>query len=134
MKKIYFKLIGLVIAVMMFASCAAIQLQPAEEVAIQIVAQRVGYYVAKNNPTIVPQAKLIALGITASQDPDLMKIALNLAVKELAKQFPKDPLLASDLNLILGAIKINQPDIKLNLEQITPIINAFINGMDVAVK
>lgn len=129
-KRVFAVLVGL----MLFVGCAGFQLPSADQAAVQIVAQRIGYYVAKNNPSIVPQAKLIALGVTSSQDPELMKVALNLAVKELTKQFPTDPLLAADLNIIISSVKLNQPGIKLNLEQVTPIINAFINGMDVAVK
>ena len=133
MRKNYFKLFGVLIAIIMIVGCAGVKLPPAQSVTLQIVAQRVGYYVAKKNPEIVPQAKLVALGITASQDPELMKVALNLAIKELLKQFPADPLLASDVNLILSSLQISQPNTKLNLEEVIPIINAFVNGMDVAV-
>jgi hypothetical protein len=128
----------IIFAVFMFIGCAGIQSQPAEQIALQIVAQRIGYAVGHNNPAIVPQAKLIAQGITASGNADLTKVALQTAISALSKQFPNDPLLAADINLIVTGLgigmyqPINAP--KLDLSQVTPLINAFVSGLDIGSK
>ena len=126
-------IIGIIIALIVFvmAGCSAIQVQPAENLALQIAAQRVGYYVAKNNPSIVSQATLVAQGVTATKESDAIKVAMNLAIAELVKQFPDDPLLESDLKLIASGIKLDIPAAKIDTSQLEPIIAAFINGMKV---
>lgn len=124
-------LIGIIIAIIMLAGCANIQIQPAEKIALQIAAQRVGYYVAQEKPDVVPQAILIAQGIIADKESTALKIAFTLAVNELVKQFPYDPLLASDIKLIAQGIKIDVPETKLNVKELEPIIAAFINGVKI---
>lgn len=124
-------IIGMIITIIMLAGCANIQIQPAEKIALQIAAQRVGYYVAQERPDVVPQAILIARGIIADKESTALKIAFTLAVSELVKQFPNDPLLASDIKLIAQGIKIDIPETKLNMKELEPIINAFINGLKI---
>lgn len=125
-------IIGLIITIIiMLAGCANIQIQPAEKIALQIAAQRVGYYVAKNNPDIAPQAILVAQGIIAEKESTALKIAFTLAVAELVKQFPNDPLLKSDILLIAQGIKIDIPETQLNVKELEPIIAAFINGVKI---
>jgi hypothetical protein len=122
------------VSILMFISvigCAGITSQPAEQIALQIVAQRVGYAVGHNNPSIVPQAKLIAQGITASGNADLTKVALNTAISALSKQFPNDPLLASDIALIVSGLNLQLPATKIDLGQLSPLINAFVSGLDI---
>jgi hypothetical protein len=121
------------IVVLMLAGCAGFQTQPAQNIALQIVAQRIGYYVGKNNPTLVPQAKLAAQGILASQTSDLAKAALQVGIDSLTKQF-NDPLLASDVQLIVSGLGLNLPNVKIDLTQLTPIINAFVSGLDIGSK
>jgi hypothetical protein len=115
-----------------FTGCASFQSQPAQNIALQIVAQRIGYYVGKNNASVVPQAKLIAQGVLASQDADATKIALAMAIGTLARQFPTDPLLGSDIELIVNGLGIRVPSSKIDLAVVTPLINAFISGMDIS--
>lgn len=124
-------IIGIIITIIMLAGCANIQIQPAEKIALQIAAQRVGYYVAQEKPDVVPQAILIAQGIIADKESTALKIAFTLAVNELVKQFPNDPLLASDIKLIAQGIKIDIPETKLNIKELEPIIAAFINGLTI---
>lgn len=122
------------VSILITVGCGNIQIQPAEKIALQIVAQRVGYYVAKNNPSIVPQAVLVAQGIIASKDGVAAKIAINLAITELLKQFPNDPLLESDLRLIASGVKLDIPELKIDVAQLEPIITAFVNGMKVGAE
>ncbi|MCK9570067.1 hypothetical protein M0R72_14080 [Candidatus Pacearchaeota archaeon] len=128
MKKL---LIAIIITVIMLAGCANLQIQPAEKIALQIAAQRVGFYVAQNDPDIAPQAILIAQGIIAEKESTALKIAFTLAVAELVKQFPDDPLLKSDILLIAQGIKIDVPETKLDVKELEPIIAAFINGVKI---
>jgi hypothetical protein len=110
--------------------CSTTPIKPAEQIALQIVAQRVGYVVAKENPSIAPQAKLIAQGILAANNSDLAKAALNTAIETLMTQI-KDPLLAIDVQAIISGLSLNIPSIKLDLTQVAPIVNAFISGIDI---
>jgi hypothetical protein len=112
-----------------FTGCAGVQ-QPASQIALQIVAQRVGYQVGKADPSIVPQAKLVAQGILASQTSDLAKVALNTAIASLTAQF-NDPLLTSDIQLIVTGLNLNIPTAKIDLTALTPLINAFLSGLDI---
>lgn len=124
-------IIAIIITIIMLAGCANIQIQPAEKIALQIAAQRVGYYVANNNPDIAPQAILIAQGIIADKESTALKVAFTLAVSELVKQFPDDPLLASDLKLIASTLQIDVPEAQIDIEQIKPLIAAFIEGLEI---
>lgn len=129
MKKIF-----LVVIVLLFAiGCSGLQLHNSNDIALQIIAQRVGYYVGKNNPSVVPQAKLVAQGITASKDSAFAKSAINTALKELSKQF-HDPLLDADLKLIAAEFKLEAPNAKIDLSQLSPLITAFVAGMDAGTK
>jgi hypothetical protein len=129
MKKL---LIGIIITMIMLAGCANIQIQPAEKIALQIAAQRIGYYVATNNPDIATQAILIAQGVLVEKESTTLKLAFALATAELLKQFPNDPLLKSDIKLIAQGIKIDIPETQLNIKELEPIIAAFINGVKIA--
>jgi len=122
------------LVVSLFAGCANLPLKDGEKVALQIIAQRVGYAVALKNPAIVPQATLVAQGIVAVKDGDVAKTALNLAITALANQFPNDPLLESDLRLLAAGLNLTLPTVPLDTSQIDPIMAAFINGMNVGVK
>ena len=131
MKRLFIGLIA-VFMIIGLVACAGLN-QPAEQVVLQIVAQRIGYQVAKNNPAIVPQAKLIAQGVLANQNADLSKLALQAAIDALINQFPNDPLLASDIQLIVSGLNLKIPTAKFDLAALTPIINAFISGLDIGV-
>lgn len=125
----------IIVAVLMLAAligCANIQIQPAEKIALQIAAQRIGYYVATNNPDIATQAILIAQGVLVEKESTTLKLAFALATAELLKQFPNDPLLKSDIKLIAQGIKIDIPETQLNIKELEPIIAAFINGVKIA--
>lgn len=75
----------------LMSGCSGLQVSDANSLALQIAAQRAGFYVGQNNPEIVPHAKLVADGILAQEGNAPVKTALNLAITELAKQFPDDP-------------------------------------------
>lgn len=124
----------IIFAVIILAGCSAITFNTQEQIALQIVAQRVGYSIAKSNPSIAMQAKLVAQGILASDNSDVAKAAIDMAVKELVKQFPGDPLLESDLKLIVSGLQIDIPNVKIDIGQYKVVVNAFINGLDVGVK
>jgi len=128
------KFVAVLIGVLVLVGCSNIQFQGSDSVALQVVAQRIGYYVAKNNPQIVAPAKLAAKGLLTSQDSNIIKSSLNSAATELAKQFPKDPLLESDLKLIIASLKIKEPDTKLDLDKVAPLVEAFINGLEIGAK
>ena len=116
------------VLLMMVLGCAGTPLQTSENVALQVVAQRVGYYVGKGNPAIAPQAKLIAQGIAANTDGDLAKAALDTALVALSTQFP-DPLLAADIKLIVSSLNLKVPAAKIDVSAIQPLITAFLNGL-----
>jgi len=126
------KKLGIVVLMLVLMSgCSGLQVSDANSLALQIAAQRAGFYVGKNNPEIVPHAKLVADGILAQEGNALVKTALNLAITELAKQFPDDPLLEGDLRLIVSALQIDSPEIPIDLAKLHPVIAAFINGMEI---
>lgn len=131
MRKLYV-IVAMVVA-MLIASCNFVQVDQSQSIALQIVAKRVGYYVGKSNPEIVPIVKIAAQGIVgADSESSVIKSALNTGIEELAKQFPNDPLLESDLKLIMSALKINVPDSTVSIEQVRPLITAFIEGLDIS--
>lgn len=126
------KIIAAALILVVLTGCANIQIQPAEKIALQIAAQRIGYYVATNNPDIATQAILIAQGVLVEKESTALKLAFALATAELLKQFPNDPLLKSDIKLIVQGIKIDIPETQLNVKELEPIIAAFINGVKIA--
>lgn len=126
------KIIAAALILVVLTGCANIQIQPAEKIALQIAAQRIGYYVATNNPDIATQAILIAQGVLVEKESTAFKLAFALATAELLKQFPNDPLLKSDIKLIAQGIKIDIPETQLNIKELEPIIAAFINGVTIA--
>lgn len=131
MRKLY--VIFTVVVAMLIASCNFVQVDQSQSIALQIVAKRVGYYVGKSNPEIVLVAKIAAQGIVGvDSDSSMIKSALNAGIEELAKQFPNDPLLESDLRLIVSALKINVPDSAVSVEQVRPLIAAFVEGLDIS--
>jgi hypothetical protein len=129
------KLLISLLAVVFLISCSGIttSTQTMENIALQLAAQRIGYQVAKSNPSIVPQAKLVAQGILAGQTVDLQKAALQDAMVALTAQF-RDPLLLADAQIVITGLGLATPTvgqipIPLTSAQLTPIINAFIVGM-----
>jgi hypothetical protein len=128
------KILSCFILLLILIGCSGIQTQTAQNIALQIVAQRIGYQVAQNNPSIVPQAELIAKGILAGNTADLQKIALQAAISALTAQFPDDPLLAADIQLIVVGLNLNLPSATFSTADLAPLINAFLNGMAVANK
>ncbi len=131
MKKIFSAILLTILCLVL--GCSGLQ-QSRNDIAMQIVVQRVGYYVGKNNPAIVPQAKLVAQGIAASKDSALAKAALNTAIGGLSKQFNNDPLLEADLKLIAAGFKLEAPTVKIDLSQLSPLITAFVAGMEAGIK
>lgn len=130
MKSFYFIVVVLVVALL--AGCNFVRIDQGEGIALQIAAKRVGYYVGQNNPEIAPVAKVIAQGVVGEgSDSDMIKAALNLGIAELIKQFPDDPLLESDLKLIASTLQIDLPDSKIDIDQVKPLITAFIEGLEI---
>jgi|LSQX01.2.fsa_nt_gb hypothetical protein len=125
------KLCLVMVAICIMAGCSNVILQDSNALALQIASQRIGFYVGKNNPDIVPHAKLIVDGIMANENPDLTKDALHVAIIALAKQFPNDPLLEGDLMLIVSALQIDLPETQIDLAQVRPLIIAFVNGLEI---
>jgi predicted small secreted protein len=131
MKSFYF-IVVVVLVVALLAGCNFVRIDQGQGIALQIAAKRVGYYVGQNNPEIAPVAKVIAQGIIGEgSDQDMIKAALDLGITELAKQFPDDPLLESDLKLIASTLQIDLPDSKIDIEQVKPLITAFIEGLEI---
>lgn len=137
-KKLLNNIVGLLYAIAIVVglplACSMPSVQTTENVALQIVAQRIGFNLAKNNPSIVPQVKLAAQGILSGNTADLQKMALQAGITALTFQFPGDPLLAADIQLIESGLNLSLPDVTLTTAQITPLVNAFIAGLDVGVK
>lgn len=127
------KKLGIVVLMLVLMSgCSGLQVSDANSLALQIAAQRAGFYVGQKNPEIAPVAKVIAQGIIGEgSDQDMIKAALDLGITELAKQFPDDPLLESDLKLIASTLQIDLPDSKIDIEQVKPLITAFIEGLEI---
>lgn len=120
------------IAVILLAGCSAVQITEGESIALQIAAKRVGFYVGKENSEIVAIAKVMAQGVAdVNNDSDALKMALNIGIEELVKQFPEDPLLESDLKLIVSSLQINMPDSKLDIAEVKPLVSAFIEGLEI---
>ncbi len=120
------------ILVALLAGCNLVRVDQGQSIALQIAAKRVGYYVGQNNPEIAPVAQVIAQGVVgAGSDSDMIKAALNLGISELVKQFPDDPLLESDLRLITSTLQIDLPESKLDIEQIQPLVAAFVEGLEI---
>lgn len=55
-------------------------------------------------------------------------------VYELMKQFSDDPMLESDVKLIISSLKLDLPETKLNAKQIKSLINTFIEGLEIGGK
>ena len=127
------KKLGIVVLMLVLMSgCSGLQVSDANSLALQIAAQRAGFYVGQKNPEIAPVAKVIAQGIIGEgSDQDMIKAALDLGITELAKQFPDDPLLESDLKLIASTLQIDLPDSKIDIEQVKLLITAFIEGLEI---
>lgn len=130
MKSFYFAVV-VVLAVALLAGCNFVRIDQGQGIALQIAAKRVGYYVGQKNPEIAPVAKVIAQGVVGDNESDMIKAALDMGIAELAKQFPNDPLLESDLRLIASTLQIDVPEAKLDAEQIRPLIAAFIEGLEI---
>ena len=131
MKSFYF-IVVVVLVVALLAGCNFVRIDQGQGIALQIAAKRVGYYVGQKNPEIAPVAKVIAQGVVgAGSDSDMIKAALNLGISELVKQFPNDPLLESDLRLITSTLQIDVPESKLDIEQIQPLVAAFVEGLEI---
>ena len=130
MKSFYF-IVVVVLVVALLAGCNFVRIDQGQGIALQIAAKRVGYYVGQNNPEIAPVAKVIAQGVVGDNESDMIKAALDMGIAELAKQFPNDPLLESDLRLIASTLQIDVPEAKLDAEQIRPLIAAFIEGLEI---
>lgn len=117
---------------LLLTGCSLIQINNSEAVVVQIAAKRVGFYVGQKNPEIAPIAKVMAQGVVdVNNDSDMLKAALNLGIEELVKVVPNDPLLESDLKLIVSTLQINVPDSKLDIGQIKPLVAAFIEGLEI---
>lgn len=129
MKAFYF--VVLLLVAVLLAGCNFVRIDQGQGIALQIAAKRVGYYVGQNNPEIAPVAKVIAQGVVGDNESDMIKAALDMGIAELAKQFPNDPLLESDLRLIASTLQIDVPEAKLDAEQIRPLIAAFIEGLEI---
>ena len=106
---------------LLLIGCASFQLQSNEQKAVQGLAKQAGFIFGKQHPEMIPQAKLVAIGINASQNEDIQK-NFDLAVKSLLKYFPS-PILKSQINLVLVGMKTTGADV-------APIVLAFIEGMD----
>lgn len=131
MKSFYF-IVVVVLVVALLAGCNFVRIDQGQGIALQIAAKRVGYYVGQNNPEIAPVAKVIAQGVVGvDSNSDMIKAALDLGINELVKQFPNDPLLASDLKLIASTLQIDVPEAQIDIEQIKPLIAAFIEGLEI---
>lgn len=131
MKAFYFSVV-VVLVLALLAGCNFVKIDQGQAVALQIAAKRVGYYVGQKNPEIAPVAQVVAQGVIgAGSDSDMIKAALNLGISELVKQFPDDPLLESDLRLITSTLQIDLPESKLDIEQIQPLIAAFVEGLEI---
>ena len=131
MKSFYFTVI-MILAVAVLAGCNFVRIDQGQGIALQIAAKRVGYYVGQKNPEIAPVAKVVAQGVIGEgSDQDMIKAALDLGITELAKQFPDDPLLESDLKLIASTLQIDLPDSKIDIDQVKPLITAFIEGLEI---
>ena len=129
MKKI---ILSIMATLLLLTGCSLIQINNSEAVVVQIAAKRVGFYVGQKNPEIAPIAKVMAQGVVdVNNDSDMLKAALNLGIEELVKVVPNDPLLESDLKLIVSTLQINVPDSKLDIGQIKPIVAAFIEGLEI---
>ncbi|MGB3999896.1 MAG: hypothetical protein WBM23_08375 [Desulfomonilia bacterium] len=129
MKKI---ILSIMATLLLLTGCSLIQINNSEAVVVQIAAKRVGFYVGQKNPEIAPIAKVMAQGVVdVNNDSDMLKAALNLGIEELVKVVPNDPLLESDLKLIVSTLQINVPDSKLDIGQIKPLVAAFIEGLEI---
>ncbi len=132
MKAFYFSVVVVVLVLASLAGCNFVKIDQGQAVALQIAAKRVGYYVGQKNPEIAPIAKVMAQGVVdVNNDSDMLKAALNLGIEELVKVVPNDPLLESDLKLIVSTLQINVPDSKLDIGQIKPLVAAFIEGLEI---
>ena len=129
MKKI---ILSIMATLLLLTGCSLIQINNSEAVVVQIAAKRVGFYVGQKNPEIAPIAKVMAQGVVdVNNDSDMLKAALNLGIEELVKVVPNDPLLESDLKLIVSTLQITVPDSKLDIGQIKPLVAAFIEGLEI---
>ena len=129
MKKI---ILSIMATLLLLTGCSLIQINNSEAVVVQIAAKRVGFYVGQKNPEIAPIAKVMAQGVVdVNNDSDMLKAALNLGIEELVKVVPNDPLLESDLKLIVSTLQNNVPDSKLDIGQIKPLVAAFIEGLEI---
>lgn len=129
MRKVY---CAIIMSVLLLACCSMVQINQGEAIALQIAAKRVGFYVGQKNPELAPIAKVMAQGVVdVDNNSDVIKAALNVGIEELAKQFPGDPLLESDLKLIVSTLQINVPDSKLDIGQVQPLVSAFVEGLEI---
>jgi hypothetical protein len=125
-------ILSIMATLLLLTGCSLIQINNSEAVVVQIAAKRVGFYVGQKNPEIAPIAKVMAQGVVdVNNDSDMLKAALNLGIEELVKVVPNDPLLESDLKLIVSTLQINVPDSKLDIGQIKPLVAAFIEGLEI---
>jgi len=110
----------IIFTILLFTGCSMIQISP-EQKALEGVAKQAGFIYGCQHPEMIAQAKLIAMGINASQDEEKQK-NFNLAVQALLKYYP-EPILKSQINLLLVGMKTTSADI-------TPIVLSFIQGME----
>lgn len=130
MKKITLSIMATLLLLM--TGCANMQVTDTDMIIAQIAAKRIGFYVGQNNPEIAPLAKTVAQGIIGVEnDSDMIKAAFYLGTSELAKLFPNDPLLESDLNLIVSSLKLDLPETQIDVSQVKPLIIAFCDGLEI---
>jgi hypothetical protein len=109
------------ILMVMIVGCTLLRFLPAEQIALQSMARKAGFIFGKQHPEMIPQARLIALGIEASEDEDVKK-NFNLAVEALLKHFP-NTILKRQIDVVLIEIAKTNADL-------IPIVEAFIEGME----
>jgi hypothetical protein len=90
-----------------------------KQILIQEWAQKAGYVFGKQHPEMIPQAKLIAVGITTLQGNKQQR-DLKTAVRFLLKLSPE---LEAPMEVIFLTVKNTGEDL-------TPIVLAFIDGME----
>jgi hypothetical protein len=83
------------------------------------MARNAGYIFGKQHPEMIPQAKLIAMGITVAKGSKKTR-DLNTAVKMVLKL---SPVIRPQLESALLFIEATGADV-------TPLVLAFINGME----
>ena len=122
MKFLFSVAVSLVFILMVtIAVCAVLRYPSAEQIACQSMARKAGFIFGKQHPEMIPQARLIALGIEASNDEDITK-NFDIAVEVLIRYYPNE-ILRRQIDLTLIEIAKLGADIQ-------PIVEAFISGME----